>query len=271
MTAAATAPSQAQQNVVQALYNAGFRGFALAVMTAISGRETGGSYSPTTLNINQSTGDYSVGAFQINYNSAPAGQPIQINQSRVQQYGSPQSLLNSLQSQANAAYSLAGGNSLSGLSNWNLKLNGTNVPQPISSTDAAGQSVNYSINQYFQSAQLLADKITGAQPPLTGTGQQLGSQLLAGTAGNPTPLTILPTSWLVAYGDAMKWPSGLSTISPAAYIPPLGVRVGTAVVGLIVAGFGLTMVFGPAVVQFLMSSTGLGGLIKVATKAESEE
>src|SRR5579863_8787730 len=84
-----------------ALYNAGFKGWPLVVMTALAGREA--KWDPTALNNNPNTGDYSVGLWQINYFGS-------LLPGRTAEYGSPQSLLSNPQDQANAVYKLAGGN-----------------------------------------------------------------------------------------------------------------------------------------------------------------
>ncbi len=94
-----------------AAWRAGFRGWPLVIMTAIAGQQSG--WNPTSLNNNPSTGDYSVGLWQINYFG-------NLLNSRTQQYGPPSSLISNPQDQANAAYQLAGGNELVGLSNWAL-------------------------------------------------------------------------------------------------------------------------------------------------------
>lgn len=92
------------------------------------------------------------------------------------------------------------------------------------------------------------------------------------SATNPNTGSAPPgLAWLVAYGNAMKFPSGLSLLNPTADISPLLVRFGTVAIGLGITAFGLTMMFGPALVQFVMGSTGLGGLIKVATEREGGE
>lgn len=91
------------------LYQAGFRGWPLTVMTTIAGVES--NWTPTDLNNNPNTGDYSVGLTQVNYYG-------NLLQSRTQAYGSPQTLQSSPAAQASATYNLAGGNTLSGLSNW---------------------------------------------------------------------------------------------------------------------------------------------------------
>ena len=276
VTATSTPTSGAQkkltpiEQVAQALYNAGFRGYPLAIMTAVAGRETGNSYNPNTLNINPSTGDYSVGITQINYDANGAGQPIALDQQRVAQYGTPQSLLGNLQAQAKATYDLVGGNSLSGLSNWALQYTGGNtIPTPVTSTDNAGQAVNYSIAQYLPAATQAAKTVTpGAS---VGGFQQSNSGVTA--SGQPTSgpgSSVAPSglAFLVAYGKAMKLPGGLGIIDLPSDIEPVLVRTGTSLLGVIVALFGLTMLFGPSLVQFAMDSTGLGGLIKTATAKE---
>lgn len=107
------------------LYNAGFRGWPLTIMTAIAGRES--NWDPTALNNDPSTGDYSVGLTQVNYYGP-------LLSSRTASYGSPQFLQANPSAQANATYQLAGGNALSGLSNWNLSSSPANgiVPTPLS-------------------------------------------------------------------------------------------------------------------------------------------
>lgn len=274
VTATSTPASGAQkkltpiEQVAQALYNAGFRGYPLAIMTAVAGRES--SYNPNALNINPSTGDYSVGITQINYDANGAGQPIALDQQRVAQYGTPQSLLGNLQAQAKATYDLVGGNSLSGLSNWALQYAGGNtIPTPVTSTDSAGQKVNYSIEPYLAAATQAAKTVTpGAS---VGGFQQSNSGVTA--SGQPTSgpgSSVAPSglAFLVAYGKAMKLPGGLGIIDLPSDIEPVLVRTGTSLLGVIVALFGLTMLFGPSLVQFAMDSTGLGGLIKTATAKE---
>ncbi len=112
-----------------ALHNAGFRGWPLVIMTAISGHES--NWNPTALNNNPSTGDYSVGLWQINYFG-------NLLQSRTASYGSPQVLQSDPQAQANAAYQIAGGNSLAGLSAWHLSASPSSgtVPSPTVAGDS---------------------------------------------------------------------------------------------------------------------------------------
>ena len=114
-----------------ALYNAGFRGWPLVVMTALAGRES--KWNPTALNNNPSTGDYSVGLYQINYYG-------DLLQGRTAEYGSPQTLLSNPQDQANAVYKLAGGNNLSNLQPWALTSSPASGVTPVGSTASVGQN-----------------------------------------------------------------------------------------------------------------------------------
>lgn len=139
-----------------ALYNAGFRGWPLTVMTAIAGRES--TWNPTALNNNANTNDYSVGLFQINYFGS-------LLDSRTKQYGSPAQLQSDPQAQANAAYNLAGGNSLSGLGNWNLSASPGNgaTPTPLSSPQT------YTIVPYLPQAAAAAAQVGTFGPAPTST------------------------------------------------------------------------------------------------------
>ena len=114
-----------------ALYNAGFRGWPLTVMTALAGREA--KWDPTALNNNPNTGDYSVGLFQINYFGS-------LLPGRTAEYGAPSTLLSNPQDQANAAYKLVGGNSLSNLQPWALTSSPASGVTPVGSTASIGKN-----------------------------------------------------------------------------------------------------------------------------------
>jgi hypothetical protein len=120
-----------------ALYNAGFRGWALTIMTAIAGRES--NWNPSALNNTPATGDYSVGLTQLNYYG-------DLYSSRVASYGTPSSLSANPQAQANASFNLAGGNSLSGLGNWALS------PSPAAGTIPSPTKNGYSIVPWLAQA-----------------------------------------------------------------------------------------------------------------------
>lgn len=96
-----TSPSlSAIENTAIVARLAGFTGKALVTIVAIAGCESG--YNPQILNNNPSTGDYSVGLFQINYFGSLLGP-------RTAAYGSPSQLQNDPQAQARAAYSISNG------------------------------------------------------------------------------------------------------------------------------------------------------------------
>ena len=114
-----------------ALHNAGFKGWPLVVMTALAGREA--RWNPTALNNNPSTGDYSVGLWQINYFGS-------LSPGRTQEYGAPSTLLSNPQDQANAVYKLAGGNSLGNLQPWALTSSPASGVTPVGSTASVGQN-----------------------------------------------------------------------------------------------------------------------------------
>jgi hypothetical protein len=79
---------------------AGFTGKALVTIVAIAGCES--NWNPSAVNNNPSTGDYSVGLFQINYFGSLLGP-------RTAAYGSPSQLQSDPMAQAKAAYSVSGG------------------------------------------------------------------------------------------------------------------------------------------------------------------
>lgn len=87
------------QDMVQALKAAGFSGSSLLTMTSLGISESGGNAQ--ALNNNPSTGDYSVGWFQINYFDG-------LYNTRAQKYGPPSYLLSNPQAQASAAWDLSG-------------------------------------------------------------------------------------------------------------------------------------------------------------------
>ena len=95
-----TGVSQSALAMVQALSAAGFRGKALTDWTAIGLAESGGD--PNVLNNTPATGDYSIGAWQINYfgNLYPE---------RTAKYGPPEQLRGNLTAQAKAAFDLSAG------------------------------------------------------------------------------------------------------------------------------------------------------------------
>lgn len=166
-----------------AAYKAGFRGWPLVIMTAIAGQQSG--WNPTSLNNNPSTGDYSIGLWQINYygNLAP---------SRTSQFGQPASLLSNPQDQANAAYQLAGGNELVGLQNWAL------TPSPQTGQTPTPETGGASIAQFIPSAIGAASEVGEFGPASASQIAQastwpgsspLGTALTSGGNTNPNPFT----------------------------------------------------------------------------------
>ena len=154
------------------LYQAGFRGWPLTVMTAITGVESG--WSPTSLNNNPSTLDYSVGLGQINYFGS-------LGPSRTQEYGSPQQLLANPAAQGAAIYNLAGGNSLAGLSNWGGgQWNGQNGAQPTFTESGYASAF---MAHLPQAAAAVGQVGTFGPAPASTTAQ---ATAWPGTSGSPT-------------------------------------------------------------------------------------
>lgn len=78
-------------------------------MAAVALAESGGNYGPNEINNNPSTGDYSVGLWQINYYG-------DLGPSRTQRYGPPNVLAADPNANARAAIDLLGNGS--GITNW---------------------------------------------------------------------------------------------------------------------------------------------------------
>ena len=122
------------------------------VMAAIAIAESEGD--PNSLNDNATTGDYSVGLWQINYFGG-------LMQSRTAAYGSPAQLQQNPDAQARAAIDLAGNGQ--GLGNWSTYSSGVYrqflqaVPPdnttPVSTAAAATTTPTASGGNYWSSAQ----------------------------------------------------------------------------------------------------------------------
>ena len=161
-----------------ALYNAGFRGWPLVIMTAIAGRES--NWKPARLNNDPGTGDYSVGLTQINYYG-------DLYNGRVSSYGTPSYLYSNPQAQADATFDLAGGNSLSGLGNWAL------TPSPQPGTVPQPTVNGYSIVKYLAQA-YTATAMVGTLGPAPAS-QIANESAWPGTpAGTSAQLAALPAS-----------------------------------------------------------------------------
>lgn len=98
---------------------------------------------------------------------------------------------------------------------------------------------------------------------IVATGSPGGSS----TSGSSTSTPTVPTNWIVAYADALTFPSGSSFLSdPAGLIKAVLARTATSLVGFIILLAGLGMVFGPAVVDWLSSATGEKNVVSSITK-----
>lgn len=190
-------PTTGAYYTASALYNAGFRGWPLTIMTAIAGRES--TWNARALNNNPATGDYSVGFLQINYYG-------NLLQSRSAEFGSPQYLQSDPQAQANAAYQLAGGNSLSGLSNWNLSASPSNgvVPTPLSSPNT------YTIVPYLAQAAAAAAQVGTFGPA---SGSAIGNS--AAWPGNGSP-AVVAGGYTTSTAGNQSLPAGLASASGCA-------------------------------------------------------
>lgn len=179
-------PDTSAYYVASAAYNAGFRGWPLVIMTATALGESGGN--PAAVNSADPNGG-SYGLWQINGSHAPGGY-------------TPSWAAQILSPSANAAeaYSLAGGNSLSGLtSGWYLKWNGQYGSTPVQTVPGAA----YSIVPYMPTAMAAATAVEafGAVSnatldnvsawPGAGTGVQVASGgYSTGAGGNASLLAL---------------------------------------------------------------------------------
>lgn len=96
-----------------ALITAGLSPAVALILTAVGGAESG--WNAEALNNDPSTGDYSVGVWQINYYGS-------LMASRTAEFGSPSQLLGNLQAQADAAAAIY---HQQGLSAWTTYTRGT--------------------------------------------------------------------------------------------------------------------------------------------------
>lgn len=163
-----------------ALYNAGFRGWPLTIMTAIAGRES--NWNPNQINKADPYGG-SYGLFQINGSNNPGGG--QATQAWASQVLQPQE-------NARAAYQLAGGNSLSGLGNWALAASPANkvVPSPTANEGLVNGKlvpINYTIAPWIPAA-ITATAQVGAFGPAKAN-QINNVNAWPATTTSPTPLT----------------------------------------------------------------------------------
>ena len=183
--------------IASAAYRAGFRGWPLVIMTAVGLRESRGN--PAAANLGDPNGG-SYGVWQINGANAPGGFSS----------GWAAEQLSNPQANADAAYRLAGGNTLSGLHNWALQWNGkpNSVPTPTTSmglVNGRERRVNYTIAPYIPAAAAAATAVEALGPapassianvsawpsrgvPITGAGSvaaQLASASVPSTTTKP--------------------------------------------------------------------------------------
>ena len=242
-----------------ALHNAGFRGWALTIMTAIAGRES--NWIPNRVNNDPSTGDYSVGLTQINYYG-------DLLSSRTASFGSPSSLSANPQAQANATFALAGGNSLSGLSNWALS------PSPAAGVVPTPTATKYSILPYLAQAYVAAS-LVGSEGPAPASAIANENAWPKTNALTPAQISSLPSD--IAYAGASGSASGSAGCSSLGNVFSGTSIIGVSILptftrcqakallgGLAIAGGGALMVTGLA----LIVVTGVTGKNPVRQQAQ---
>lgn len=214
-----------------------------ATMAGISEAESGGN--STAINNDPSTGDYSVGLWQVNYRGHGPGQyssdPTQwpLYNSRVQQYGAPSDLQGNPASQADAAISLLGTGS--GITNWQGDAVGNVAIQsgdkPLS--DSEIQSILNGLGKGSINVSQ-ADSVGSGNSP----GQQDANTKLTGAAG------ILQTI------DGLLNPQGPGLVQNATSLGTAGIA--TAVQKIVVRGL-FTVGFMGLTYLGVKTVTGTGG------------
>jgi len=143
--------SQRGLTVAQAAYNAGFRGQALTTITALGLAESEGNTQAH--NYSDATKDDSWGIWQINYYG-------DLRQSRITQYGQPESLLDP-NANAAAAYKMSGGGKYFG--DW---------------------QADYNNGRYYKFLPEATDSVS----------QLLGGATAPGALGSPTVNPLIPNA-----------------------------------------------------------------------------
>jgi hypothetical protein len=235
-----------------ALYNAGFRGWALIIMTAIAGRES--NWVPTRVNSTDPAGG-SYGLLQINGSHNPDGG-----------VATPSWASQILQPQQNAdyAFSLAGGNSLSNLGPWALSSSPQSgvVPSPTVS--------GYSIAPYLAQAAVAAQQVTLLKP--APASQIANSSSWPGTAGaTAAEEASLPADVQSAILDASQVAGGGCSGQPNIF-SALGVTFTRCEAkgllgGLAIGGGGALMITGLALI-IVAAGKGKGPLAPVVQSAQ---
>jgi len=182
--------------LAQLAADAGFTGTALTTAVAVALAENGAALGPdpsistTSINDDPATGDYSVGAWQVNYfgNLLP---------SRTAAYGSPSFLQSNPQAQANAAYSISSGGT--DFSPWTTFKDGA-YAQYLPAAEAATASLGgapVSANAGLSAGTPSSTSGTGADPTTTAVNDALGG-LTGGLAG-------LTTTWVTDLYKALLY------------------------------------------------------------------
>ena len=222
-----------------ALHNAGFRGWPLVIMTAVAGRES--KWNPSQVNPTDPNGG-SYGLLQINggWNTG-YGQATNSWASQI------------LQPQQNAdeAYRIAGGNSLSGLGNWALSWNGqaNSIPTPTANEGQVGGKlvpINYTIAPWIPEsiAAASAASLSPASP-----NQIANVNAWPKTTTSPLPLSASSAAQLGLSGGVGPGNAQGCGTKGNLFKIPLGPQITWCEVkalggGLAIAGGGLMMIIG---------------------------
>lgn len=213
----ATVAAATPQQLAQLAYNAGFRGQALTTAVAVAMAESSGNTG--ALNDNASTGDYSVGAWQVNYFG-------KLMQERTAKYGAPQVLQANPQGQAAAAFDISGGGK--DFSAWTTYTSGA-YQQYMGEAQQAASAVK-------GPAPVNPQNLTGAQGAPLDIAAPGSSNAVPGSgippaaasapanqgSGSTNPIPTLPqipagssASVNVGSQDTFTTPTGEATITPA--------------------------------------------------------
>lgn len=218
------------------------------LFAAIAMQQSSGN--PASVN-SSDPGPYgSVGLYQINSQYHPA---------LFSQYGA--SGLQNAVNNTKAAIALYG---QSGLQPWSTvdaydssgAVVGTTENPIIAAWQKAGGS-----GPAAASAALTAAGVSGtgaSTAPTTAGGTGVALSYNVGLGGTPTASSNL----LVSYNNLMAFGSGFSILNPMTDLKAIGVRLVTVAIGLGILIVGVGFLVGPGAMQFVMDSSGLGGLIK---------
>ena len=196
--------SQLEQLWIQ---NGGNRSWA-PTMAAVALAESGGNYGPSEINNNPSTGDYSVGLWQINYFG-------DLGPSRTQRYGPPSVLASDPNANARAAVDLLGANG-SGITNWEGdRAAGAVIAQggPLSTKQAQALGSGGG-NVYAAAANITGTGLGQATADAAaGAGQYCGHVAGSNAAIPGNAFTIPHTSVGITYCQLKAMKGGLLTVA----------------------------------------------------------